>query len=440
MPERNILFLYNRDYRCASTIVDHISSFKKYSKSNIYLLNNLGDLPTELDLDRFDALVIHYSLVACHDYYISPSARARIGAFPGLKAAFIQDEYRFVDATIAALRMLGIHVLFTCVPETELDKVYPETKLRGVRSVPVLTGYVPEGLLDQPLPPFAERPVDVGYRGRNVPAWLGALGQEKRQIGERFLRDAKRYGLRCDIAWNEEDRIYGNAWIHFLSNCKATLGVESGASVFDFAGDIERQVEAHLEHNPSVSFETLQTRYFKGREGAIRMNQISPRCFEATCLKTLMILYEGEYSGVLAPWRHYVPLKKDHSNMDEVVAVLRDPARAEAIIGRAYVEVACNPDYSYKACVQLFDAVLDEEWGRTRPASAPAYLDRDFGQLARAHRWALMRRKLPGLFYALVHRLLFRYVFGFLSPRSRDRIRMRLRPVVRRLRTLVHTG
>ena len=55
------------------------------------------------------------------------------------------------------------------------------------------------------------------------------------------------------------------------------------------------------------------------------MNVISPRCFEAAALRTLMVMYEGEYAGILEAGRHYVELKRDHSNIDEVVSAIRSP-------------------------------------------------------------------------------------------------------------------
>ena len=96
--------------------------------------------------------------------------------------------------------------------------------------------------------------MDVGYRSRRVPAWLGELGREKWRIGERFLTDANSYGLRCDISIKEEDRIYGAKWGHFLTNCRAVLGVESGASVFDFTGEIQHRVEEEERLHPEVTF------------------------------------------------------------------------------------------------------------------------------------------------------------------------------------------
>jgi hypothetical protein len=74
-----------------------------------------------------------------------------------------------------------------------------------------------------------------------------------------------------------------------------------------------------------------------------------------------MINYPGEYSGRLVPWRHYVPLAKDHSNLEQVIETIRDPEKAERIIEAAYREVGCDPANSFRAMVEHFDRVVTEE-------------------------------------------------------------------------------
>jgi hypothetical protein len=148
------------------------------------------------------------------------------------------------------------------VPQQEIEKVYSDKRLPNVRKVSVLTGYVSERLLTVPVIPIAERPIDIGYRGRELPAWLGRLGQDKSRIAIKVLKDAAKVGLKVDISTLEGDRIYGRKRIKFMQRCKAMLGVESGASVFDFTGQIQRAVEAHQHRDPSVDFETLHRLYF----------------------------------------------------------------------------------------------------------------------------------------------------------------------------------
>lgn len=382
------------DYRPfeAATVLDHIEAIRRWSRYDVFVLPNFGDLPDELDLAAFDGLVVHYNVVMSNPEYLSPLARWRISQFDGVKGAFIQDEYRFVNRTTRALRTLGINVLFTCVPEDQVHLVYPAERLPDMRrSVTVLTGYVPEPLLSQPIRPYHERVVDVSYRGRRLPAWMGRLAQEKSAIADRFAADAPAHGLAVDISCREEDRLYGQAWVDFLSRSKAMLGVESGAGVFDFDGSIEPTVNQYVADHPDASFEEVDHRFLTDVDGRIRLNQISPRCFEAAALGTLMVLYPGDYSGVLEPWRHYVLLEKDHSNMDEVVRAIRDPETWERITKQAREEVALNPKYGFRAMVEAVDDGLDLKVTPREPIGVAAFsriASRSFARMPMTQRHA----------------------------------------------------
>jgi len=436
-PALEVLLLCDRMSGIAATVFDHIDALERFSRHRIRRLEMLGDIPESVDLNRFDVIIVHYTLVLCADYYVSPAARQRLAEARALKAMFIQDEYRFVDKTIAAMNEIGVDLLFTCVPDEEIGKVYPEQRLPGVTKVNVLTGYVPARLLKLPLRPLAERSIDVGYRSRDLPAWLGRLAQEKMHIGRRFQEDGARCGLKLDISAREEDRLYGNSWIRFVRNCKAMLGVESGASVFDFTGDIQRNVEAHVARDPSVGFETLHDLYFADAEDKIRLAQISPRSFEAAALGTLMIMYEGEYSGILEPWRHYVPLKKDHSNFEAVVATLRDTKRATEIVAQAYHEIALNPRYSFQTAVAQVDDCIARCMQAEMRATMPAYPTREFRRAA-APALAVRRKRMRRDAAYAMYRFVFGRLLRWLPDEKRQWAKARTISVLRSLRNGRH--
>lgn len=427
------------DYRSdiASTVREHIDALTQQSKHRIRMVSIFGDLPRRLQLDHFDAVIIHYSLIACHHRCISPSAREALGKFCGLKAIFIQDEYRFVDATIAAIREIGIDVLFTCVPEQEMEKVYPSVRLPGVIKKNVLTGYVPVRLLGMNVPAYSARPIDVGYRARKVPAWLGTLGREKFEIGRRFRDNAAGDDLALDISFREEDRFYGDEWIDFACRCKAMLGVESGASVFDFDGSIQRNVDNHVRREPHAEFQKLQELYFAGVDGKISLNQISPRCFEAAALRTLLIMYDGDYSGLMLPWRHYVPLKKDHSNHAEVVAVLKDEARAQEIIERAYHEVACDPRNTFQAFVAEFDAVMAAAFREEKRAALAPLNDNEFTVLS-APSLSTRLRQFARKVFESSYRFVFSTILRRARPETREKVQGWLKYFLHPVRLVIH--
>ena len=393
----DILLLCNRPARNAdaSTVTDHLDAFGRFSRHRVTLVSFLRELPAGLDLNRFDVVVIHYTIAIGYlsAHYISPAAKARVKDFRGLKVAFIQDEYRAVDVVVDALEHMGVDLLFTCVPDGEIAKVYQPGRLPNLRAVNNLTGYVPEPLLAYPAPPVMARDIDIGYRTRRPPYWLGALSVEKWRIADAFNARCAGLGLATDISYHEGDRLYGDAWTRFITRCRAMLGVESGASVFDFKGDLQQRVDEYVAGHPQASFEEVQEKFLRPYEGLIRLNQISPRCFEAAALRTPMILFEGEYSGVLVPGRHYLALRKDYGNFDEIIDAVRDHRRLQALADCAYEEVARNPAWSYRRFIETFDAEVEREIGvRDKRSRLPSYSAAGFGlALARSPGWVAHR-------------------------------------------------
>ncbi len=361
----NILLLCNKPPvgQDANTIVDHIEAFENYSEHTIWTYSNLGDFSKKLDLSKFDAIIIHYSLFILSKRYLTRSAKKKLRDYTGMKVIFIQDEYRKINQMVDELAYLDIDVLFTCFPESEFENIYPSGKLPRLSKYNNLTGYVPERFTqctDQPL--IHKRSIHVGYRGRELPYWYGTLGYEKYDIANKWAQYVPKGALKTDISCLETDRIYGRKWKQFLTSCKATLGVESGTSVMDFTGELERQVDAHQMAHPKDSFESVQKQYFLEKEGLHKLNQISPRCFEAIALKTVLVLYEGEYSGILTPGRHYIVLKKDFSNISEVVEQLRDDEFLQNMADTAYQEIALNPQYSYQTFIKRVDDIIQHEF------------------------------------------------------------------------------
>lgn len=372
--QARILLLCDDRRGHANTVLDHIDAFRQYSRHQVRNFNPKAmRRSVALDLEEFDVVVIHYSVVLSDPIFVSSDFRDKLRRYGGLKIEFIQDDYRWVNRAAATARDVGVSVLFTVAPEPAAGQLYDE-RLPGVRRVHTLTGYVPDNLVGRAIRPLAKRPIDVAYRSRDLAFWLGRLSREKAWIGEGFLERAASYGLRCDIAWKEHERIYGQAWIDFLSSCRATLGCESGASIADFDGSAELAVRGYLREHPGASYEDVHDAVLRPFEGNVVVNVVSPRVFEAASLGTAMIMFPGEYSGVVAPGAHYISLEKDFSNMEEVVAMLRDDDLLSTLTRRAYGDLIGSRSYSYEAFVSQFDQVIDEEAKVMRgPGRAPRW-------------------------------------------------------------------
>ncbi|HEV8678172.1 MAG TPA: glycosyltransferase [Stellaceae bacterium] len=369
----NVLLIVHTAAERAGTTREHVAALMRSTRHHVVKIDNA--VAHIVNFADFDVIALHYSLVIANPAYLSDRVREKIVRFRGLKLVFIQDEYRWIDATAAAIRDLGISVVFSLIDPKTVRKVYHHAFLANVRFEHTLTGFVSPLLRDCRVPDYAARPIDVGYRARKLTSWVGSHSLQKWQIADAFCAGARRYGLTVDISTREEDRIYGRRWVRFLADCKATLGTESGASVLDYTDEIRCNVEAYLTQHPAAEFAELRDRFFADIDGRVMMNVISPRCFEAAALRTLMVMYPGEYGGILEPGRHYVVLEPDQSNLDEVVATIRSPARARAIIERAYREIACCDDFGFAALGRHFDRVIGAEGHAVRTGGTGVELD-----------------------------------------------------------------
>jgi hypothetical protein len=381
----NILVLYCDEFTHIETINEHLRSFSLHSKHNYFYFpvsdtyqsqlpgRYLQDWPPSWDMDFFDVVVWHYVVPAYLEGRISPAATKRLAGFGGLKVLFVQDEYDNTGTISHWMRRAGIDLMFTCVPMDGIDYAYPQSANPGVEFLPTLTGYVPEDRgWDRYALPMGERSLRLAYRGRVLPYRYGALAREKSDIGVRMKALCEQYGVRADIAVDEDSRIYGTDWYRFLGSARATLATESGSNVFDFDGSLAKAAaEAEAK---GVSFEDFHATHLTDIEGVVKMNQVSPKIFEAIRMGVALVCFEGQYSGVIQPDLHYIPLKKDYSNVEEVFAKLEDIPLLEAMTRRAFDDVIGSGRYSYKAFAQGFDAAIDSRVmrpARTEIISSP---------------------------------------------------------------------
>jgi glycosyltransferase involved in cell wall biosynthesis len=356
-----ILLLYDPGAMHISTVVEHVSSFQRFSRHHVHYAAGTRDAMLSVPLSHYDAVVLHYSVRLSLESFLPESVARKIAAYPGLKVLFIQDEYETTETARRWIDRLGIQLLFTCVSPQYARVVYPTDRYPGIKLVNTLTGYAPdETKIARFRVPLHERKMMIGYRGRPLPYWYGHLGHEKIQIGQVMKRICEERAIPCDIDWTHEARIYGDAWYRFLGSCRATLGTESGSNVFDYEGHIRASIEQALAEDPNLTYEAAHLTYIGESEGQVVMNQISPKVFEAIALHTALVLFEGSYSGVVHPDKHFILLKKDFTNIDEVLEKVADADFIARLTQRAYEDIIVSRRFSYEAFVAEFDAHVEE--------------------------------------------------------------------------------
>jgi len=360
----NILLLAD-DRHEANVVQDHINSFRKNSKNNIFLVNPIWqDIDKVSNLEKIDIILIHYSILILSDYFLPEHNANIIKQFNGPKAQIIQDECRWVNRMKTRMVELGIRAVFSSLNVKNLREVYGDEKLKNIKFYSCLPGYISSHLKGIKTIPIKERPLDIVYRGRELPFWHGRQAQEKSEIAAHMLRLCGQYGGLIDISSKETTRIYGDDWLEFIATGRATLGVEGGVSIFDFDEKAENETKAYLADNPEADFEEVFEKILKPFEGNVIHRTITPRIFEAICLKTALILYPGNYSGLLKANVHYIEFKPDGSNDKKVAKKLKDYDYLQEMVDRTYDEVVNNNKLQARFFIKQVDVALEQLYSK----------------------------------------------------------------------------
>jgi hypothetical protein len=370
---KRLLVAYSNASTFTTTTLEYVESFRKFGSAEVHYLHVTHGAETALDFNAYDAVLLSYCARLCFPGYVSEDFLRKLQRFDGVKAVAIQDEYDFVEQERTALDRLRPDLVFTCVSPTDLPRIYPPARYPRTEFVQVLTGYVPSSVPRTARRPVAGRPIALGYRGRSIGARYGRLADMKQRIGEVFREECERRGIKADVAVDEASRIYGDAWYEWLANCRCVLGTESGSNIFDFDGSIASACRDAQQTGEPVPAEIIAR--IEELDETFSMGQVSPRVFEAALLGTPMALYLGQYSNVLQPYVHYIPIEHDHSNLDEVFDFLADDATLQSIADRAYEDLIESGKYEYSTFVSLIEESIARKIrpARQRSGTARAY-------------------------------------------------------------------
>jgi hypothetical protein len=356
----NVLVVTWLDARHRGSTLEMLYSFERWSAARCFYLNAaVRRLPRWMGHVDFDLIVFDplFLLSRWFPELFSRLCRriAPLRQWPAARVALPQDEHLATPALNWFIGEFGIDHVFSCAGESEWPRIYAEVDFARVGFTRVLPGYLEDATvarIDRLAAQESGRPVDIGYRARPGYAWTGRHGQLKSAIATAVKRAAAGTGLNLDISIDEADTLYGDAWLEFLLRCKYTIGVEGGSSILNASrqtvSDIMNYTRAHPESPPEV----IEARFLRGMEGTVALRAISPRHLEACATRTCQVLVEGDYSGVLRAGEHYIPVRPDFSNLEEVIAtIVRDDHR-DRLTTVAYRDVVASGAFSYQAFVR----------------------------------------------------------------------------------------
>ncbi len=270
---------------------------------------------------------------------------------PQPKVFCIGNEYKLLPEKMRFCEELGVSLLITQATEPGVQSRYRERLGCSVIGLPN-TAFDPTTF--RAVTPRDDRSIDLGYRAYASPWYLGH--RERRDIAEYFSTNAGRLGLEVDISLDRDSRFALEEWAGFLNRCSGQLGTEAGGDYFDLTDNARVAVNTYLDQHPEATFEEIRSRFFDGRTAHEPIRVLSSRIAEAAGTRTVQLLFEGSYGGYFQPDVHYIPLKKDFSNVDEALRKFRDRAFAETIADNA--QRLALEEFTYERLIGRFADAL----------------------------------------------------------------------------------
>lgn len=303
-------------------------------------------LRSRLRRSPFDAVVVLHSVFS-NSPMLRPPLVEWVRELDAPKAYFIGNEYKLMPEKMRFCEDLGVDLLVSQFTDERPLQLYRARLGCSVVGIPN-TGLDVELFASRG--PREQRSIDVGYRAYRNPWYLGH--DERAAIADRFQEVAPARGLRTDISLDPQARFTEPEWAAFLNDCRGQLGTEAGGDFFELTDETRLAVNRYLEDNPGATFEGVYRRFFEGYSDAVPGRALSGRIVEAAGTKTVQLLLEGAYGGYFRPDEHYIPVRKDFSNLDEALEKFADCDYCERITTAAY-EVAVS-ELTYERLISSF--------------------------------------------------------------------------------------
>lgn len=363
---RSVLVLYwtpTPPSQIRAAIRHHLEAIKfGPSRHRVTFWNAFDGTPAMLRKGTYDAVILHTTLLCLRWFDTFPKWRDTLrwlGELDALKIALPQDEYDHSEVLDEWLVDMGVDHLFSNFGADVRSLLYPSLAQKATFQH-ALTGYIDEKTaqgLEARLKQPARRPFDVVYRASRLPYWFGSLGQLKHRIGEQAQVAAAARSLKADISTRTDDAIMGDEWFDFLAAGRVVVGCESGSSVLDRRGDIQKAIRSFLASHPRATFEEVASNMPPGWD-AYHFAAVSPRHLEAVITKTCQVLVTGRYDNIFQAGRHYIPVQSDLADLGEALQRASDPTVATEITERAYEEIYRSGRNTYRVLAEQIDLVL----------------------------------------------------------------------------------
>ncbi len=233
------------------------------------------------------------------------------------KAFFIGNEYKLMPEKLRFINKLKFDLVFSQTNNINVHELYKTNLNANIEWSP--NCLVEKEIFNYKMN-FNERPITIGYRSYASPFYTG--NNERVEIANFFKIFADQKGLTSDISLDPQDRFNSKDYAKFLNKCKFQIGTEAGTDYFELTDATRYSVNSYLDSR-QADWSEIYELFFRSKK-KLPLRLITGRNIEAAACGTIQLLFEGEYNGFLKPDIHYIELKKDFSNINEVEKRMND--------------------------------------------------------------------------------------------------------------------
>lgn len=360
--QMKILVIHGLEPDSRQTTVDYVSAFLDSAASaQVTVANIFGFMPDWIGEVKFDLAVVTTEALLQRSTPVWPVLEKRVlRAMASAKRKVLMPQDDYTDS--AKLDRLAVTAKVDAIysPLVKgLERIYPKSIQAGIRFEEALTGYFDQtkiGARKKMAKPHAQRSIDIGQRVNRLAPQFGEIGIRKFNIAEVVCSAAKKQGFITDFSADPGDVFLGEQWFQFLGETKFTVSCRGGSSIVDAHGKLAKRLDLLKKYLPWM---TQESAFRIAKIGCVvtgEFDAISPRLFDAAMMGVCQILLEDDYVG-MKPWVHYIPLKRDYSNVDEILSAMRDVDRVGTIVKNAYDYLIDPARFSYKSLVEKMIAV-----------------------------------------------------------------------------------
>lgn len=278
---------------------------EKSSKINVVTLNlvNIKEASlSEADCVIIDSTVFGWVTVRPRTTFFSAveELAEQLKHVPA-KVGLVQDEadhcanldYMFTKLELDAVFCVRPHLKFELFPVSATERPFFH----------FLPSYFDRSS-NVKIKPLNKRKHKFSQRVSIYPPFGGLFANEKALFAEEIATELELLEIEHNIHIGEK-YLTGAKWIDELADSTFLVASEGGIGVIDQFGLI---LDNHIR-SPDASFEEL-LRMTQTRVEVRPLPGLTPRIFEAITVGTIPLLKPGYYSGLLKPWRNYIPLER----------------------------------------------------------------------------------------------------------------------------------